>query len=108
MTISLAFLAPKLVQAAVDGRLPVASASQICGMRRPNGPGNTPGSGSRFLIRHHGPGTEVFRLETKPKFRPISPSRDQMSLGCPTRAKSIRRIFRMRLCVRGPFASPNP
>ena len=47
MTISLAFLAPNLVQAAVDGRLPRESASQICEMRRPNGPCNTRGSGSR-------------------------------------------------------------
>ena len=43
MTISLAFLAPNLVQAAVDGRLPVESGSQICEMRRPNGPCNTRG-----------------------------------------------------------------
>ncbi|MFZ3240859.1 MAG: hypothetical protein WA196_10650, partial [Pseudolabrys sp.] len=40
-----AFLAPNLVQAAVDGCLPpVASASQICEMRRPNGLGNMRGA----------------------------------------------------------------
>jgi site-specific DNA recombinase len=60
MTISPAFLAPKLVQAAVDGRLPVASASQICRMRRPHGPCNTRSSGSRFLSRHHGARNRIF------------------------------------------------
>jgi site-specific DNA recombinase len=47
MTISLAFLAPNLVQAAVDGRLPVELASQTCEMHRPNGPCSTRGLGSR-------------------------------------------------------------
>ena len=38
MTISLAFLAPNLVQAVVDGRLPVELASQTCATRRANVP----------------------------------------------------------------------
>ena len=61
MTISLAFLAPNLVQAAVDGRLPGESASQICGMRQPDGPGNTRSSGSRAsLSRRHGARNRIF------------------------------------------------
>jgi hypothetical protein len=36
--ISLAFLAPKLVQAAVEGRLLAASASRVCAMLLPSGP----------------------------------------------------------------------
>jgi site-specific DNA recombinase len=46
-TISLAFLAPNLVQAAVEGRLPRGSASQTCAMRRPNGRGSMRGLGWR-------------------------------------------------------------
>jgi len=37
MTISLAFLAPNLVKAAVEGRLPAASVSSDCAIRRQNG-----------------------------------------------------------------------
>jgi hypothetical protein len=39
MTISLAFLAPNLVKAAVEGRLPAASASSDSAICRPNGAG---------------------------------------------------------------------
>jgi hypothetical protein len=46
MTISLAFLAPNLVKAAVEGRLPVASASSGSGIRRLNGVGSSRRSAS--------------------------------------------------------------
>src|SRR5215475_13152633 len=42
------------------GACPVASASQPCDTRRPNGPGNTPGSGSR---RRHFPQEALLRQE---------------------------------------------
>src|SRR5262245_29737248 len=59
MTISLAFLAPNLVQAAVDGRLPRGVG--IANLRdRPNGPCNTRGSGSR---RKHFPQYALRRQE---------------------------------------------
>jgi hypothetical protein len=45
MTISLAFLSPTLVKAAIDGRLPRASASLACVMHRLNGHASTPCSG---------------------------------------------------------------
>ena len=60
MTISLAFLAPNLVQAAVDGRLPRGVGIANLRDRRPIGPGNTPGSGSRSLSRHHGAWNRIF------------------------------------------------
>jgi site-specific DNA recombinase len=40
MTILLAFLAPRLVQAALEGRLPGASASLVSAMLLPSGPAN--------------------------------------------------------------------
>src|SRR5258706_13547024 len=40
MTISLAFLAPNLVKAAVEGRLPAASASSVSVIRQLNGAGS--------------------------------------------------------------------
>jgi hypothetical protein len=45
MTISLAFLAPDLVRAAVEGRLPEASTSSDCAMLRRNGAGSSQHSG---------------------------------------------------------------
>ena len=83
MTISLAFLAPNLVQAAVEGACPVASASQICEMPRPHGPCNTRGSGSRrkalSSIGITAPGIEFFRPETGPRIRHIPPAGDQIT-----------------------------
>ena len=54
------------------GACPVASASQICGMRRPHCCNAELGSVS--LVGITAPGTEFFRPETKPKFRPVSPA----------------------------------
>jgi hypothetical protein len=44
MTISMAFIAPGLVKAAIEGRLPAGSVSPICAMRRPNGRDSMSGS----------------------------------------------------------------
>jgi site-specific DNA recombinase len=40
MTISLAFLAPDLVKAAIDGRLPHRMGSRVCASCQPNGRGS--------------------------------------------------------------------
>jgi hypothetical protein len=49
MTVSLAFLAPDLVRAAIAGRLPRSMASPVCAIRQPNGRANTPCSTCAFL-----------------------------------------------------------
>jgi hypothetical protein len=97
MTISLAFLAPNLVQAAVDGRLPRGVGIANLRDRRPMGPGNTPGSGSRSLSRHHGAWNRIFSArETRPRIRHIPPARDQIPKNVSNRPRQ-RGLFSQRL-----------
>ena len=76
----------------VKPKLPAKSGAKdpACEMRRPNGPCNTRGSGSRrnrfpqYALRHQeqeritAPGTEFFRPETRRRIRHILPARDQI------------------------------
>ena len=73
----------------MDGYL-VALESRACAISPLNGPANTrdlacPHNMSGF--KQAAPGPEFFEPETKPKFRPVLPARDQIS-------KMVRRIGR--------------
>jgi hypothetical protein len=46
-----------------------------------------------LLDRHHDAGTEFFRLETKPKFRPASPAGDQIPKSCVEQAALMRPVL---------------
>ena len=56
MTISLAFLSPALVKAAIDGRLPHRMALPVSPTYHPNGPGSTRCSAFRRTDQHSKPG----------------------------------------------------
>ena len=89
MTISLAFLAPNLVQAAVDGRLPRGVG--IANLRDAPAEWSRQyarlGLASRSSVGITAPGTEFSRPETRPRIRHIPPAGDRI-------AKITRRIGR--------------
>src|SRR5262249_22713046 len=108
----LAFIAPTLVQAAIDGRLPAASEWRPYVISPLNGPVNTKDLACphKFLAsRRATPGPEFFRPETRSKFRRISPARDPIfKIGRRTghdKAACSRKISAIRDpgdCVVGP------
>ena len=67
-------------------------------------PANTRGSGSRRKrfpsMGITAPGTEFFRPETKPKFRPVSPARDQISKTVRRTGRANAALFSQSLCDR--------
>ncbi len=102
MTISLAFLAPNLVQATVDGRLPRGVGVANLRLAGRMVPAIREARSRVSLVGIPAPGTEFFRPETKPKFRPVrlsetkyqKPYVEQGALTRPILAKSLRSEIR--------------
>ena len=92
MTISLAFLAPNLVKAAVEGRLPAASASSGSAICRLNGASSSSYSASVRNNSTPSPHLELrkqsqLRLRTRPEAAP-QPDAGNRILGCRQMSRS--------------------